>query len=52
MNIKKLLLKIFNKKKYTELKNEETIIKNKNLYDKEIKIKLDKINLSLQKKMK
>ena len=50
MNIKKILLKIFNKKKYSKLKDEETIIKNKNLYDKKIKIKLDEINLSLQKK--
>tara|TARA_B100001123_G_C15262039_1_gene1006935 strand:- start:862 stop:1779 length:918 start_codon:yes stop_codon:yes gene_type:complete len=50
MNIKKILLKIFDKKKYSKLKDEENIIKNKNLYDKKIKIKLNEINLSLQKK--
>ena len=44
MNIQKLWLKIFNKKKYREFKNQRTKIKNKNLYDKNIKKKLDEIS--------
>ena len=40
MNIEKILLKIFNKKKYIKFKYNEIKIKNKNLYDKKIKIKL------------
>ena len=50
MNIEKILLKIFNKKKYIKFKYNEIKIKNKNLYDKKIKIKLDEISLALQKK--
>ena len=50
MNIQKLWLKIFNKKKYREFKNQKTKIKNINLYDKNIKIKLDQISLVLENK--
>ena len=50
MNIEKILLKIFNKKKYIKFKYNEIKIKNKNLYDKKIKIKLDEISLALKKK--
>ena len=50
MNIKKIWLKIFNRKKYNEFKNQKTEIKNKNLYDKNIKKKLDEINLVLENK--
>ena len=50
MIIQKLWLKIFNKKKYTEFKNQKTKIKNKNLYDKNIKKKLDQISLDLKNK--
>ena len=44
------MVKIFNKKKYTEFKNQSTKIKNKNLYDKNIKKKLDEISLALENK--
>ena len=50
MNIEKILLKIFNKKKYIKFKYNEIKIKNKNLYDKKIKIKLGEISLALKKK--
>ena len=50
MNKEKLWLKIFNKKKYREFKNQRIKIKNKNLYDKNIKKKLDEISLVLENK--
>jgi len=50
MNIQKLWLKIFNKKKYREFKNQRTKIENKNLYDKNIKKKLDEISFVLENK--
>ena len=50
MNIQKLWLKIFNKKKYREFKNQRIKIKNKNLYDKNIKKKLDEISFVLENK--
>ena len=50
MDIKKILLKIFNKKKYHIYKNEQLNIKNKNLYDKKIKKKLDEISAALENK--
>ena len=34
MNIKKLWLKVFNKEKYREFKNQKTKIRNINLYEK------------------
>ncbi len=50
MNIKKIWLKIFNRTKYNEYKNQKVEIENKNLYDKNIKKKLDEINLVLENK--
>ena len=50
MDIKKILLKIFNKKKYHIYKNEQLNIKNKNLYDKKIKKNLDEISAALENK--
>ena len=50
MNMKKIWLKIFNKKKYIKFKEEEIKIKNKNLYEKKIKKNLDKISLVLKEK--
>ena len=50
MNIQKLWLKFFNKKKYREFKNQKTKIKNKNFYDKNIKKKLDEISFVLENK--
>ena len=50
MNIQKLWSKIFNKNKYREFKNQRTKTENKNLYDKNIKIKLDEISFVLENK--
>ncbi len=50
MSISKTLFKFFNKKKYNEYKNEKILAKNKILYNKFIKIKLNKITSMLNEK--
>ena len=50
MNIKKIYLKIFKRKKYIKYKDEELKIKNKNLFEKNIKNELDKIDKVLKEK--
>ena len=50
MSIRKTLFKFFNKKKYNEYKNEKILAKNKILYNKFIKIKLNKITSMLNEK--
>ena len=50
MDIQKILLKFFNKKKYSLYKNEKVRINNKNLYENIIEKKLDKIDEALKNK--
>ena len=50
MNIKKILLKIFNKKKYAEFKGKEIEKKNENLYKNLIKFKLNEISKAIHTK--
>ena len=50
MDLKKIWLKIFNKKKYNFYKEEKIKIENKNLYNNKIKKKLDQISLILKDK--
>tara|TARA_B100001123_G_C15298232_1_gene1020039 strand:+ start:1245 stop:2162 length:918 start_codon:yes stop_codon:yes gene_type:complete len=50
MILQKLWLKIFNKKKYSKFKNERSVIFNKNLFDKNIKKRLQDIDLVLKDK--
>jgi len=50
MNIRKILVKIFNKKKYAEFKNKETEKKNAKLYHNLIKPKLNEISNAIKKK--
>ena len=50
MILQKLWLKIFNKKKYIKFKNERSVIFNKNLFDKNIKKRLQDIDLVLKDK--
>ena len=50
MIIKKIFYKIFNKKKYLNLKINKLKTLNKDLYNNKIKIKLNEVNLALKKK--
>ncbi len=50
MILQKLWLKIFNKKKYSKLKNERSVIYNKNLFNKNIKKRLQDIDEVLKSK--
>jgi len=50
MIIQKILLKIFNRKKYYDYKSDKIKKRNKNLYESKIKIELDKISSTIEKK--
>jgi len=50
MDIKKILLKIFSKKKYLKYKSEKIKIENKLLYETEVKTKLEKISKIIKSK--
>ena len=50
MNIKKKIMKIFNKEKYAEFKGKEIQKKNEDLYNNSIKLKLKKISNAIENK--